>query len=143
LGASIATVVLPSVSVLHPVSFAHALSIASALVSSGLKLVSLTEAWLSTADPSTLAAVSAALIAQELRKASRRGSSVVLALARRNGGGKVGRPAKPISVSPEEALRLVNEQGWRKAARNIGTSPATLRRTLGRAGLLPTPRRAA
>lgn len=136
----VTTVVVTSLAALHP-SVASQLAILGALLTSGIRVVSVTDAWVSMVDPKTVAFIAGLLASDEHRRASRAGRSVVAQL--RRAGTAVGRPRAALNVAPVDAQRLVAEQGWRRAARTIGTSPATLRRVLARAGLLPAPGRAA
>lgn len=134
LNAGISTVVVASLSALHP-SAATALSIAGALMTAGIRLVSIADGWTSTLDAKTVVAISVYLSADQQRRASRQGRTVIARV--RQMGEKVGRPSQPLSVSPEEARQLVEQLGWRKAGRRVGTSAASLRRALAKAALLP------
>jgi DNA invertase Pin-like site-specific DNA recombinase len=134
LNAGISTVVVASLSALHP-STATALSIVGALLTSGIRLVSLADGWTAKVDPETVVAIASYLSADQQRRASRQGRTVIASV--RQTGAKVGRPSRPLPVSPEEARQLVEQLGWRGAGRRVGISPASLRRRLAAAGLLP------
>jgi hypothetical protein len=134
LNAGVSTVVVASLAVLHP-SATSALGIAGALMAAGIRLVSLADGWTATVDPKTVVAISVYLSADQQRRASRQGRSAVASV--RHTGMKVGRPCKPLPVPPDEARQFVEQFGWRGAAKKVGVSAASIRRSLGRAGLLP------
>lgn len=134
LDAGVSTVVVPALTSLHP-SAAKALGIAGALLMAGVRVVSLADGWLAFAEAETLVAVATHLQAEEHRKASVLGRRSI-GLVRR-GGGRVGRPPKPLTVPVEVARDCASDLGWRLGARKAGTSAASLRRALDRAGLLP------
>lgn len=138
----VATVVVPSLAALHP-SVASQLAILSTLLQHKIRVVSVspTESWVTVLDPTSVSLIAGLLAADEHRRASQHGRAVVAQLRQRSA--RVGRPRTTLKVALCEAQRLVGEKGWRRAARTIGTSPATLRRLLREAGLLPAPRRAA
>jgi hypothetical protein len=133
LEARVGVLVVPSLMTLHP-SPARALGMVSMLVSAQVTVQVSTAPWVARADAGTLSAVASYLVAEEERRASRNGRRAI-AQVRKAGG--VGRPSKPLSVSPEEAKQLVKQFGWRGAGRRTGVSPASLRRALAKAGLLP------
>lgn len=136
LEAGVGVVVVPTLRVLHP-SPAEALSMVSALAALGIRVVSVEQAWVTSAPANVLAAIAVFLADEERRRASRHGRRVVAVM--RRDGARVGRPRKALPVQPAEALRLVNERGWRAAGRAIGLSPASVRRALQREGLLEVP----
>lgn len=135
LDADVGTAIVSSLAVLNQ-SPAIALSLVGALRSAGIEVHSLAEPWLTSAETKTVCAIAAFLTSLDARRASKLGSRAVARGARASGG-RVGRPAKPMTVSPHEALQIVERLGWRKAGQHIGTSPASIRRHLARAGLLP------
>ncbi len=134
LNAGASTVVVASLAALHP-SATTALGIAGALMTAGIRLVSLADCWTATVDPHTVVAISVYLSADQQRRASRQGRTVIASV--RQAGAKVGRPSRPLPVSPDEARRLVEQFGWRSGAKKVGVSAASIRRALARAGLLP------
>lgn len=129
LDARVSTVVVPSLLTLHP-SAPNALAMAAALMTSGVALVSLSDAWLTSVDPPTVAAVASFLMSDERRRASAHGRNAI-ALVRKTGK-RIGRPSKPLPVPVEQARQLVEQLGWRGAARRIGISAASIRRALER-----------
>lgn len=129
LTAGATVVILPSLAALHPVP-ARALGVLGALLSAGVRVVSTSDGWVASLDPQTVAAVATYLLNDETRRNSRRGRSVIAAVRRT--GRKVGRPAIPIDV--DEARRLVELGGYRRAGRALRVSASSVRRALLKAG---------
>lgn len=127
LEADVATVVVEAIAALHPVP-SRALEVLATLLEVGLRVVSLSDGWVSSADPKTLHAVSNYLSGIETKKNSKRGREVVAEI-RRAGNKKVGRPKKNCDV--EHARALVEAHGYRKAASMLGNiSASSIRRAL-------------
>lgn len=127
LEANVTTVVVEAISALHPVP-ARALEVLATLLNVGLRVVSLSDGWVSSADPKTLHAVSNYLSGIETKRNSKRGREVVAEI-RRVGNKKVGRPKKSCDI--ERARALVEAHGYRKAASMLGNiSASSIRRAL-------------
>lgn len=127
LNSDVTTVVVSSILSLHPIP-AHALEALAVLRAAGLRVFSMADAWVSSADPATIQAVANFLRSAEARKNSKRGHDVIAEI-RRKQNAKVGRPRKPVDV--ERARVLVEQHGYRKAASMLGNiSASSVRRAL-------------
>lgn len=142
LARKVRTVVVPSLASLHP-SIGCQLAMLGTLLQNEIRVVSVnpSESWLALLDPRSVSLIAGLIAGEEQRRASRHGRAVVAQLRQRSA--RVGRPRTALKVTLAEAQRLVIEQGWRRAARTSGTSPATLRRLLREAGMLSAAMRAA
>lgn len=127
LEADVTVVVVEAITALHPIP-AKALEVLAGLLEVGIRAISLSEAWASSADAKTLHAVANYLSGVEAKRNSKRGREVIAEI-RRAGNKKVGRPKKSCDV--ERARALVEAHGYRKAASMLGNiSASSIRRAL-------------
>lgn len=125
LGSGVMGVVIESLRSLNPVP-AKALAALASMMSAGLVVTSIADPWTTACDAQTLTMVSSFLVAAEKAKSSRAGHSAI-AVARAQDR-RIGRPRRTFDV--ERARVLVEQHGFRRAARELGVGATTIRRAL-------------